>query len=62
MVEWYGNGSWPVGDHRPRKSQRRRMETHNIALDSAWHTWRCQWDEAGIRFWKDYVDGAAAVL
>ena len=33
-------------------------KTHNIAVDSGWHTWRCQWDAAGIRFWKDYVDGA----
>ena len=31
---------------------------HGIAVDSGWHTWRVQWDEAGMRFWKDYVDGA----
>ena len=29
-----------------------------MAVDSGWHTWRCQWDDAGFRFWKDYVDGA----
>ena len=25
----------------------------------AWHTWRLVWDDAGMRFYKDYVDGAA---
>ena len=32
--------------------------SHTIAPDGGWHTWRTQWDEAGMRFWLDYVDGA----
>ena len=32
--------------------------SQTITVDSGWHTWRVQWDDAGMRFWKDYVDGA----
>jgi hypothetical protein len=32
--------------------------SHTITPDSGWHTWRAQWDTAGIRFWLDYTDGA----
>jgi hypothetical protein len=31
-------------------------------VDPEWHTWRVQWDEAGFRFWRDYVDGAQPYL
>jgi glycosyl hydrolase family 16 len=58
VVEWYGNGSWPSATTVHAKANGGEWKTQNIAVDSAWHTWRCQWDEAGIRFWKDYVDGA----
>ena len=57
-MEWYGNGNWPAATTVHAKSNGGEWKTHNIAVDSAWHTWRCQWDQAGIRFWKDYVDGA----
>ena len=33
--------------------------SQTIAVNSAWHTWRVQWDDAGMRFWRDYTDGAA---
>ena len=59
IVEWYGNGSWPSATTVHAKANGGEWKTHNIALDSAWHTWRCQWDATGIRFWKDYVEGAA---
>ncbi|HET7664913.1 MAG TPA: 1,3-beta-glucanase, partial [Mycobacterium sp.] len=32
--------------------------SQTISVDSGWHTWRCQWDDAGMRFWKDYAAGA----
>ncbi len=57
-VEWYGNGSWPAATTVHAKANGGEWKTQNIALDSGWHTWRFQWDQAGIRFWKDYVDGA----
>jgi hypothetical protein len=58
ILEWYGNGNWPSATTVHAKANGSEWKTHNIALDSAWHTWRCQWDAAGIRFWQDYVDGA----
>jgi Glycosyl hydrolases family 16 len=58
VLEWYGNGNWPSATTVHAKPNGSEWKTHNIALDSGWHTWRCQWDEAGIRFWRDYVDGA----
>ena len=58
VLEWYGNGSWPSATTVHTKANGSEWATHNIALDSGWHTWRCQWDEAGMRFWQDYVDGA----
>ncbi len=59
VVEWYGNGSWPSATTVHAKANGGEWKTQNIAVDSAWHTWRCQWDANGMRFWKDYVDGAA---
>ena len=32
--------------------------SQTISVDSAWHTWRVTWDDAGMRFWKDYAPGA----
>ncbi|PQM45654.1 Endo-1,3-1,4-beta-glycanase ExsH [Mycobacterium talmoniae] len=58
VVEWYGNGSWPSATTVHTMPNGSEWATHNIALDSGWHTWRCQWDEAGMRFWEDYTDGA----
>jgi hypothetical protein len=58
ILEWYGNGSWPSATTVHAKSNGSEWKTHNIAVDGGWHTWRCQWDEAGIRFWQDYSDGA----
>jgi Glycosyl hydrolases family 16 len=58
ILEWYGNGSWPSATTVHAKSNGAEWKTHNIAMDSGWHTWRCEWDDAGIRFWRDYADGA----
>ncbi len=40
------------------KSNGGEWETHNIAVDTGWHTWRTQWDANGARFWQDYTEGA----
>lgn len=58
IVEWYGNGSWPAATTVHAKANGSEWKTHNLTLDNAWHTWRTQWDDKGIRFWKDYSDGA----
>jgi hypothetical protein len=58
VMEWYGNGSWAPGTTVHAKLNGGEHSSQTIAVDSAWHTWRAQWDTAGIRFWKDYVDGA----
>jgi beta-glucanase (GH16 family) len=58
VLEWYGNGNWPSATTVHAKSNGSDWATHKIAVDSGWHTWRVQWDAAGIRFWQDYVDGS----
>jgi hypothetical protein len=62
ILEWYGNGNWPSATTVHAKSNGGEWKTQNITVDSNWHTWRTQWDQAGIRFWKDYVDGAKPYL
>ena len=56
--EWYGNGSWAPGTTVHAKLNGGEHVSHTSAPDGGWHTWRTQWDEAGMRFWLDYVDGA----
>ena len=58
VMEWYGNGNWAPGTTVHAKLNGGEHASHGIAVDSGWHTWRCQWDDAGMRFWEDYVDGA----
>ena len=57
IVEWYGNGSWPAATTVHAKANGSQWETHQITLDSGWHTWRCGWDRTGMKFWQDYADG-----
>ena len=59
ILEWYGNGNWPSGTTVHTKPNGAEWATTQVAMDSGWHTWRCQWDESGIRFWKDHTDGAS---
>ena len=58
LMEWYGNGHWAAGTAVHAKLNGGEHVSHGITVDSAWHTWRVQWDDAGMRFWKDYADGA----
>lgn len=58
VLEWFGNGGWGPGSTVHTHLDGSTRVTHPIEVDTEWHTWRCQWDEAGIRFWKDFVPGA----
>ena len=58
IMEWYGNGHWAPGTAVHAKLNGGEHVSQGITVDSAWHTWRVQWDDAGMRFWKDYTDGA----
>ena len=57
-MEWYGNGHWAAGTAVHAKLNGGEHVSQGITVDSGWHTWRVQWDDAGMRFWKDYTDGA----
>jgi hypothetical protein len=59
IIEWYGNGNWPSATTVHAKANGSEWETHNVPLDTAWHTWRVKWDQGGMQFWQDYKDGAA---
>ena len=58
IMEWYGNGSWAPGSTVHANLNGGEHVSQTISVDNAWHTWRVQWDDAGMRFWKDYTDGA----
>jgi hypothetical protein len=58
IIEWYGNGSWAPGTTVHAKLNGGEHVSHTLTPDSGWHTWRVQWDDAGMRFWLDYTDGA----
>jgi beta-glucanase (GH16 family) len=58
VIEWYGNGEWASGTAVHTEANGSEHAEHNLAFDSGWHTWRVQWDDAGMRFWQDYADGA----
>ena len=58
VMEWYGNGNWAAGTAVHAKLNGGEHVSQKITVDSAWHTWRVTWDDAGMRFWKDYTDGA----
>lgn len=58
LLEWFGNGGWGPGTTVHGKLDGTTALNCPIEVDPEWHTWRCTWDAAGMRFWKDYVDGA----
>ena len=59
-TSWSGTAtaSGPPGTAVHAKLNGGEHVSQTITVDSAWHTWRVQWDDAGMRFWKDYTDGA----
>jgi beta-glucanase (GH16 family) len=57
MLEWYGNGNWPSGTTVHARSDGTSFATQPGPVDGDWHTYRCTWNESGLYFWKDYVDG-----
>jgi hypothetical protein len=58
ILEWYGNGDWPAGTTVHAMLDGTSFATQPTGVDGGWHTWRCVWDDAGMHFWEDYVDGA----
>ena len=57
LMEWYGNGEWPSGTTVHANPFGTAFETHRIPVDGNWHTWRVTWDQNGMYFWQDYVEG-----
>jgi beta-glucanase (GH16 family) len=57
-VEWYGNGEWPSGTTVHARLDGESFATFPLGVDSNWHRWRCTWNDSGMYFWMDYVDGA----
>ena len=57
LVEWYGNQNWPSGTTVHAREDGTSFATQPWPVDSAWHTWRVSWTDAGMSFWMDYVDG-----
>ncbi|WP_246224688.1 glycoside hydrolase family 16 protein [Mycolicibacterium anyangense] len=57
LVEWYGNGSWPSGTTVHARLDGTSFATTPVGVDSNWHTWRVTWNDSGMYFWQDYVDG-----
>lgn len=57
LMEWYGNGEWPSGTTVHANSFGTAFETRQFPVDGNWHTWRVTWDQNGMYFWQDYVDG-----
>ncbi|MCV7215006.1 glycoside hydrolase family 16 protein [Mycobacterium crocinum] len=58
LAEWYGNGEWPSGTTVHARLDGTSFATQPTAIDGNWHTWRVTWNDSGMYFWKDYVDGA----
>jgi len=58
LVEWYGNGEWPSGTTVHARLDGTSFATQPHPVDSNWHTWRVTWNDSGMYFWQDYVDGA----
>ncbi len=57
LMEQAGNGLLAAGTTVHALLNGGEHVSHGITVDSSWHTWRVQWDNAGAG-WKDYVDGA----
>ena len=57
VVEWYGNGLWAPGTSVHARSDGKTWNAHRWPVDGAWHTYRCQWDDKGFKFWMDDFAG-----
>ncbi|WP_431235668.1 glycoside hydrolase family 16 protein [Mycolicibacterium psychrotolerans] len=58
LAEWYGNGEWPSGTTVHARLDGTSFATQPTPIDGNWHTWRVTWNDSGMYFWRDYVDGA----
>ena len=57
IVEWYGNGEWAPGSTVHARSDGKTWNSYRWPVDGEWHTYRCQWDETGFKFWMDDFAG-----
>lgn|GEM_PF-240816 len=57
LMEWYGNGEWPSGTTVHANPFGTAFETFALPVDGNWHNWRVTWNQSGMYFWQDYVDG-----
>ncbi|WP_036458360.1 MULTISPECIES: glycoside hydrolase family 16 protein [unclassified Mycobacterium] len=57
LMEWYGNGEWPSGTTVHANPYGTAFETFAYPVDNNWHTWRVTWNQSGMYFWQDYVEG-----
>jgi hypothetical protein len=57
IVEWYGNNEWAPGTSVHARSDGKTWNAHRWPVDGDWHTYRCQWDEKGFKFWMDNFAG-----
>jgi beta-glucanase (GH16 family) len=57
LAEWYGNGEWPSGTTVHARSDGTSFATNPYPIDDGWHRWRVTWNDQGMSFWQDYVDG-----
>jgi beta-glucanase (GH16 family) len=58
LVEWYGNGNWPSGTTVHARLDGTSFATQPFDVDGGWHIWRVTWNDTGMYFWRDYVQGA----
>jgi len=57
LMEWYGNGEWPSGSTVHARLDGTSFATQPYPVDGNWHTWRLTWNDSGMYFWQDYVEG-----
>ena len=55
IMEWYGNGHWAAGTAVHAKLNGGEHVSQTISVDSAWHTWRGQGGDAGMRVWRGHT-------
>jgi len=62
VMEWYGNGHWAAGTAVHAKLNGGEHVSQGITVDSGWHTWRVQWDDAGYALLEGLRRRRATVL
>jgi hypothetical protein len=53
----HGNG-WPSATTNHVRLDGTSFATCAVAVDNGCHTWRYTWNDSGMYFWRDHIDGA----